>query len=66
MEHTVANLYMMTENISASRSRIEDTDYAKQSANLANASILNQASTTMLTQANQQQQLVIQLLKDAA
>ena len=50
-------------NISASRSRIMDTDYAAESTALAKESILSQASTAMLAQANQQSQTVLSLLK---
>jgi len=50
------------ENVSASRSRIEDTDYAKESAQLARNSVLQQASSSMLAQANQQPQIALSLL----
>ena len=50
-------------NMSASRSRIMDTDYAAESTALAKESILSQASTAMLAQANQQSQTVLSLLK---
>jgi len=51
------------ENVSASRSRIEDTDYAKESAQLARNSVLQQASSSMLAQANQQPQIALSLLQ---
>lgn len=51
------------QNISASRSRIEDTDYAKESAILARNNILQQASSSMLAQANQQPQIALSLLQ---
>ncbi|MBA6264334.1 flagellin [Colwellia sp. Bg11-12] len=51
-----------TENLSASRSRIEDTDFAKESASLARSSVLQQASSSMLAQANQQPQIALSLL----
>ena len=51
------------QNISASRSRIQDTDYAKESAILAQNSILQQASSSMLAQANQQPQIALTLLQ---
>lgn len=51
------------ENISASRSRIQDTDYALEATNLAKAQIISQAATAMLAQANQSQQTVMQLLQ---
>jgi flagellin len=47
------------QNVSASRSRIEDTDYAKESATLARNSVLQQASSSMLAQANQQPQIAL-------
>jgi flagellin len=50
-------------NTSASRSRIVDTDYAKESAELARAQIIQQAATAMLAQANQSSQTVLSLLK---
>jgi len=50
------------QNVSASRSRIEDTDYAKESATLARNSVLQQASSSMLAQANQQPQIALSLL----
>jgi len=50
------------QNVSASRSRIEDTDYAAESATLARNSVLQQASSSMLAQANQQPQIALSLL----
>jgi flagellin len=50
------------ENVSASRSRIEDTDFAAESATLARNSVLQQASSSMLAQANQQPQIALSLL----
>ena len=50
------------ENLSASRSRIEDTDFAAETAKLAKASVLQQASSSMLAQANQQPQIALSLL----
>jgi flagellin len=51
------------QNVSASRSRIEDTDYALESAILARNSVLQQASSSMLAQANQQPQIALSLLQ---
>lgn len=51
------------QNVSASRSRIEDADYAKESAILARNSVLQQASSSMLAQANQQPQIALSLLQ---
>jgi flagellin len=63
LEYTVANLQNLSENISASRSSIEDTDFAKESANLARTQVLQQAGMSMLSQANQSSQNVLQLLQ---
>jgi len=51
------------QNVSASRSRVEDADYAKESAQLAKNSVLQQASSSMLAQANQQPQIALSLLQ---
>ena len=51
------------ENVSASRSRIEDTDFAAESAALARTTVLQQASSSMLAQANQQPQIALSLLQ---
>jgi flagellin len=50
------------QNLSASRSRVLDTDYAAESASLAKSSVLQQASSSMLAQANQQPQIALSLL----
>ncbi len=63
LDHTVSNLQSISENISASRSFIQDTDFAKESANLAKTQVLQQAGMSMLSQANQSSQNVLQLLK---
>lgn len=63
LEYTVSNLQNVNENIMASRSRIEDADFAKESANLARTQVLQQAGMSMLSQANQQSQQVISLLQ---
>lgn len=60
---TIANLSTTSENLSASRSRIQDTDYAKETAELTRAQILQQAGTAMLAQANQSPQSVLSLLQ---
>ncbi|MEP7062205.1 MAG: flagellin [Betaproteobacteria bacterium] len=59
----VANLQTAAENLSASRSRIQDTDFAAETANLTRAQILQQAGTAMLAQANSLPQSVLTLLK---
>jgi len=60
---SVSNLETYSQNLQASRSRILDTDYAKESTNLAKSQIIAQAATAMLAQANQSQQGVLALLK---
>ena len=60
--HTVSNLSNVVENTSAARSRIEDADFAVESATLARAQILQQAGTAMLAQANAAPQSVLSLL----
>ena len=58
----VDNLTNTATNLSASTSRIEDADYSIATSELAKHQILQQAATAMLAQANQQPQLVLQLL----
>ena len=60
---TIANLTTSSENMSAARSRIRDTDYATETAELTRAQILQQAGTAMLAQANQVPQNVLSLLQ---
>lgn len=62
LEHTINNLGVAAENITASESRIRDTDMAKEMMEFTRLQILQQASTAMLAQANQQPQQVLQLL----
>ncbi|EMR14289.1 flagellin domain-containing protein [Methylophaga lonarensis MPL] len=61
-ESTIANLSISSENLSASRSRIMDADFAAETANLTRAQILQQAGTAMLAQANALPQNVLNLL----
>ena len=63
LESTVRNLANVAENTAAARSRILDTDYAAETANLTKAQILQQASTVILAQANAQPQSVLSLLQ---
>lgn len=60
---TISNLQATSENLSASRSRIQDTDFAAETANLTRSQILQQAGTAMLAQANALPQNVLSLLK---
>ena len=62
-ESQVRNLANIGENTAAARSRIMDTDYAAETANLTKNQILQQASTSILAQANQQPQAVMALLQ---
>ena len=63
LEYTVSNLTEFANNLSASRSRVMDTDYAAETANLTKGQILQQASTAMLAQANQMPNVILSLLK---
>ncbi|UXY15330.1 flagellin [Chitiniphilus purpureus] len=60
---TIANLATGSENMSAARSRIQDADFAKETASLTRGQILQQAGTAMLAQANQLPQQVLSLLQ---
>lgn len=62
-ETTVENLSVNAENLSASRSRIMDADFAAETANLSRTQILQQAGTAMVAQANQLPQSVLKLLQ---
>lgn len=62
-ESTISNLEVTSENTSNARSRIQDADYAQETAALARATILQQAGTSMLAQANQMPQTVLSLLQ---
>jgi flagellin len=61
--YTVNNLTSMVGNTEASRSRIQDADYAKETTELARTQIVSQAATAMLAQANQVKQTVLSLLQ---
>lgn len=63
LESVVNNLTSNVTNLSDARSRIEDTDYSTETTALAKAQILSQASTAMISQANQSQQNVLSLLR---
>ncbi|WP_281421611.1 flagellin [Advenella alkanexedens] len=62
-ESTISNLNNTITNLSASRSRIEDADYAVEVSNMTRAQILQQAGTSVLAQANQVPQTVLSLLR---
>lgn len=61
-ESTIANLQSVSENLSAARSRIQDADFAKETAALTKSQILQQAGLSVMAQANQSQQSVLALL----
>ena len=63
LEYASDNLANVSQNASASRSRIQDADYAAETTELARTQIIQQAGTAMLSQANQQAQSVLALLK---
>ena len=62
-EHTINNLNVAVENLSASESRIRDTDMAEEMMQFTRSQILQQAGTSMLAQANQVPQTVLSLLR---
>ena len=63
LEYTVSNLMNVSEFTTAARSRIEDADFAAESARLAKAQVLQQTGTAMLAQANASSQLAISLIR---
>lgn len=62
-DNTISNLQNISENASAARGRIQDTDFAAETANLSKNQILQQAGTAILAQANQLPQAVLSLLR---
>ena len=63
LEHTSNNLGVTSENLTAAESRIRDVDMAKEMMNFSKNNILQQAAQSMISQANQQPQSVLQLLR---
>ena len=63
LEYTVSNLMNVSEFTQAARSRIEDADFAAESARLSKAQVLQQTGTAMLAQANASQQLALSLFR---
>lgn len=63
LEHTVSNLMNVIQRTEEARSRIEDADFAAESAALARANVLTQAGSAMLAQANQAPQYILALLR---
>lgn len=62
-QSTIRNLTNVSENVSAARSRIRDTDFAAETSSLTRLQIIQQASTTVLSQANQRPQAALSLLQ---
>ncbi|MBK9953219.1 MAG: hypothetical protein IPP10_17590 [Candidatus Competibacteraceae bacterium] len=60
---TISNLQNVSDNLSGARSRIQDADFASETANMSKSQILQQAGIAMLSQANQSQQNVMSLLR---
>jgi flagellin len=63
LESTINNISTASENLSASRSRILDADFASESAQLSRNQIIQQAGVSILAQANQQPQIALSLLR---
>lgn len=63
-QSSINNLGVQTENLDAARSRIRDTDYAAETAQFTQNNILQQAGTSVLSQANQQPQMALSLLQN--
>ena len=63
LEYAIGNIKAQSENLSAANSRIRDTDFAAETANLTRTQILQQAATAMLAQANQMPNVILALLK---
>jgi flagellin len=62
LEHSISNLSNISENVSASRSRIQDTDFATETANLTSLQIKQQATTALLAQSNIAAESILKLL----
>ncbi|MBB3225603.1 flagellin [Luteibacter sp. Sphag1AF] len=62
-ESTISNLQNISQNLSSSRSAIQDADFAQETANMSSAQILQQAGVSVLAQANSSQQNVLKLLQ---
>jgi flagellin len=63
LEYASDNLQNVSQNTASARSRVMDADYASETTELARTQIIQQASTAMLSQANQSQQAILALLK---
>ena len=63
LSSTIANLDNIAVNLSSARGRIQDTDFAEETSNLAKSQIMQQAATAMLAQANASKQTVLALIQ---
>jgi flagellin len=63
LDHNISNLSTQSENLDAARSRIQDVDYAAETASLTRGQIMQQAATAMLSQANQMPNVILSLMK---
>ena len=63
LDSTIRNQSNISENVSAARSRIRDADFATETANMTKQNILQQAASTILSQANQRPQSALSLLQ---
>jgi flagellin len=63
IEYAISNIQAQSENLTEANSRIRDTDYAAETANLTKTQIMQQAATAMLAQANQMPNVILALLK---
>ena len=63
LDHAIANMQNISTNLSPSKGRIEDADFAAETANLARAQVLQQASMAMLAQANASKQNILTLFQ---
>ena len=63
LQHTINNLSVGSENLNAAQSRIQDVDVAAETVNMTKDQILEQAGISVLSQANQQPQMVLKLLQ---
>ena len=63
LDHAMANMANIVTNLSAAKGRLEDADYAAESANLARTQVLQQASMAMLSQANASKQNILALFQ---
>ena len=63
MQHNIANITVLRENLESAQSRIVDTDYASETASLTRIQILQQAATAMLSQANASPNIILSLLR---